>query len=151
VDKHARDASEPDEVVEVTDRQHRRALHGRDDGPDVCRVDARDVQEVAGPQRAFDLDLRHGDGAAVERATLDAPCERLADGRITEYARGDGGARRQRVRRPVGEFREVVDEAGLGRGFRDILRSRGRRAQQDACDSHGHVPAAAHTRAARPD
>ena len=41
LDEHVRDASERREVVEVADRQHRRAAHRRHDGGDLRRRDAR--------------------------------------------------------------------------------------------------------------
>src|SRR5580700_8113906 len=62
--EHLRDSPLLREVVDVADRQHRRTSYRRHDRRDLRRRDASHVQEMAGPQLAVELDLRHTDGAA---------------------------------------------------------------------------------------
>src|SRR5688572_2237988 len=70
VHEEVRDASEACERLEVAHGEHRRTLEHLDQLSGPLRIRARDVQEMAGPQRSVDGDSRDDDVVADDGAAL---------------------------------------------------------------------------------
>src|SRR5260221_8764800 len=121
--EHLRDTPLLREVVHVADRQDGCAFHCRHDDRNLSQGDPRCVQEVARPQLAVELDLRHADASTLEETTLHGSIESVPDGIVSEHARGERRCRRQGVLRPPGELGEAVDECRLQRWLRHVLRT----------------------------
>jgi hypothetical protein len=128
--EHTSNAAELDEIVRVANRQDRRAPRGRQNGGDLRRGDAGDVEQVALTHRTVHLHVQHAHLPSSELAAFDRPDERIADRTVTQNAGREHGGGREGLCRPFGEFCEVVNEGRFERGLGHVLRSRGRRAQQ---------------------
>ena len=135
---------QPREVVRVADRQDRHAAHGGGNRRNLHGADARDIQQVACPQRAVDLNALHADDVTRQQAALDAPLERVADRRVAEDTRVERGGPRQPIGGPFGELRKVVDERRFERRLRDVLRMGGQHAQQGRGKNRGAASPPAH-------
>src|SRR6185436_6469038 len=129
LDEHAGDAARLGKSMLVADGQHRRILQPVDDLLRALRVEARQVEDMAGEQR-IGLHARHDDRAAADGAPFHGAIECEGDHLVAEHADRQRAGRRG-VGRPFRKAGKVVDERSFERRRRGGLRveRRGEREQ----------------------
>jgi hypothetical protein len=121
LEEESRDASQPGEVLEVADREHWQVTQPGEQLRGLTSSHAGDVEHVARSRRPACRCGRDAHAVAGDHAAFDRPRERISDGRVTEHAEDERLLARRRIRGPLGELREVVDERGLQGRLSHIL------------------------------